>query len=412
MADKFLQRAVPDNVLLVTRKLTEDVNLLKYREKASGASVSGDGGSGGLSVSTATVSSDVTGVEDTHHILNLTSMTANQNFNFPTPSYVGARCKVSISAGNNTYALILKVNGTETTRLFITNETIEYTAYGTGAADWQLSQNNTIACLAVLERTTAQAIASGVFTEKVQFNSAVANIGGMADIVTNFEAKIRRNGFYDIGAYAAINNIDDTEVLQVHIYIDGVIADFGGDLSPAVNKFLTSQVVKKYYLTAGQTVRMYIYHNEGASQNTDTTYKPQLWVEEVAGTAGVSGGAAPTATLVEVNLGSAWVWRGRFTITDAAITAAKKVLVWLAPGPYTGKGTRTDEMELTPIEIIGVVPGSGSAVVTWETKLLYANTPIIANGGRVTNTDMDREYYPKRINKVRGNVKFYYQILS
>lgn len=413
MNNKFLQRALPNNILTVSRSLKEDLEALKFRDM-SGKSIP-SAGSGGLTVAIASVTtSNVTGVEDTHHILNLSGLTANRDFNLPTPSAAGVRCKVSISTGNNSYSLIVKANGTEIERLFITNESVEYTATGTGAGDWQLSQDNTISCLAVMERSTAQTITSGT-TQKVQLNSAPINVGGLADVVTNFRATIRRNGNYDIGIYAMLFNIDDAERVLISLRINGVEVDVGVSFSPAENKNLTAQMVKKYALTAGQTVEMYIFHDEGGNLDTNTTYKPQMWVEEISGAAGAGSSGSvvsPAATEIEVNLGSTWIWRGRFTITDAAISASKKVLVWLAPGPYTGKGTQADEMEFTPIEITGVVAGLGSAVVTWETKPIYAQVPVVANGARNTNSRFDPQYTPTRINRVRGNVKFYYQILN
>ena len=85
-----------------------------------------------------------------------------------------------------------------------------------------------------------------------------------------------------------------------------------------------------------------------------------------AGNIVISGGGA-TATTVEVDLGIKPVWQGRFVITDAAITAASKVQCWQAPGPYTGKGTRADEAEMSPVQVTMVVPGAGIATVSWQT---------------------------------------------
>jgi hypothetical protein len=106
--------------------------------------------------------------------------------------------------------------------------------------------------------------------------------------------------------------------------------------------------------------------------------------------------AAPTATVtaatVEVNLGNTPVWRGKFTVTDGAISTVSKILVWQAPGPYTGKGTRADEAEMQPVQVIAVQPLTGSAGVMWQ-------TPPLLSGNR-------------RLGRVRGNVKFHYQILG
>jgi hypothetical protein len=134
------------------------------------------------------------------------------------------------------------------------------------------------------------------------------------------------------------------------------------------------------------------------------------------GTGGGGGGAS--ATTVEQDLGATATWRGRFTITDAAITATSKVLCWQAPGPYTGKGTRADEAELQPVSIVSVEPATGTAVVTWETPPGFTQQVILPDGRRflaVAARDgqmMLPDLIPRRVGKVRGNVKFSYMVLS
>lgn len=140
------------------------------------------------------------------------------------------------------------------------------------------------------------------------------------------------------------------------------------------------------------------------------------WIDVIgAGSGGFS------ATTVEVNLGSSPVFRGKFTITDAGISATSKVLCWQAPGPYTGKGTRADEAEAQPVEIISVEPASGSATVYWQTppmtgyKVLNKESRLNAAStvaGAAINQRLPLEYTPIRLGKVRGNVKFSYAIAS
>lgn len=114
--------------------------------------------------------------------------------------------------------------------------------------------------------------------------------------------------------------------------------------------------------------------------------------------------AALKAITIERDLGAIATWRGKFTITDAAIASTSKVLCWQAPGPYTGKGTRADEAEAQPVLVVSVEPASGSAVVRWETPPAYV--PVL-----------DTAHAPwtqpglRRIGRVRGNVKFSYIVL-
>lgn len=127
-----------------------------------------------------------------------------------------------------------------------------------------------------------------------------------------------------------------------------------------------------------------------------------------------------TATTVEVDLGSTAKFAGKFTITDASIGATSKVMVWQAPGPYTGKGTRADEAELQPVSIISVEPAAGSAVVKWQTPPIVVNEQAPRMGGQPASAIIPGAKDPaavgpgpaRRIGRVRGNVKFSYAIFA
>lgn len=68
----------------------------------------------------------------------------------------------------------------------------------------------------------------------------------------------------------------------------------------------------------------------------------------------------------EVDLGSPPRLSGRFTVTDARISASSTMLVTLAPGPYAGKGTRADEAEMYAGMGFAAAPGTGNATVYWS----------------------------------------------
>jgi hypothetical protein len=122
-----------------------------------------------------------------------------------------------------------------------------------------------------------------------------------------------------------------------------------------------------------------------------------------------------------VNLGSTPAWQGKFTITDAAILSTSKLLVWQAPGPYTGKGARADEAALAPIRITHVEPAAGSAVVHWRS--VESHNPITLMGmmvqvgsasgteSRTTPVIQDEMGAVQVRGKVKGNVKFTYMVL-
>lgn len=77
-------------------------------------------------------------------------------------------------------------------------------------------------------------------------------------------------------------------------------------------------------------------------------------------------GGAVTIYTAELNLGSAPRLSGKATLTDALISGTSKLLIGLAGGPYTGKGTRGDEAEHTGAITFGAVPAVGSATVYWS----------------------------------------------
>jgi len=136
------------------------------------------------------------------------------------------------------------------------------------------------------------------------------------------------------------------------------------------------------------------------------------------GTFAAPAGAPPAATTVEVNLGATAKWAGKFTITDAGITAGSKVLVWQAPGPYTGKGTRADEAEMDKVHIIAVEPASGSAVVKWRSVEGYSPVVLgatnLRTAGAIAAARSDQYSAQPEVQgmavrgKVKGNFKFSY----
>lgn len=135
------------------------------------------------------------------------------------------------------------------------------------------------------------------------------------------------------------------------------------------------------------------------------------------GDTGPAGGGGGSATTVEKDLGSTATWRGSFTITDAAIAGSSKVLCWQAPGPYTGKGTRADEAEFQPVQVIAVVPATGSALVYWQTPpmLTFRKSPkgFLGVATAVFKDPQSVVHGPiTRLGKVRGNVKFSYLVFA
>lgn len=286
----------------------------------------GSGGGGGLTVSVASVTtSNVTVTEDTHFILNLSGLTANRDFALPTPSAAGKRVKMTVSAGDDTYALILKVNSTEVVRSFITGETFEFTSYGTGAGDWVM-EDGKIPCIGVMERQTAQSINHNT-TAKIALATSVINIGNIND-TTNNKITIRRAGNYEISAFVSLGNVfDDQEFLEIDVYVNGALKKFYTSYTStaSTNRYQSPSMTFKIPLAVGDYIELYVTHNEGAAQNTDTTYYPQLSVVELG--AGGGGGGGGGGALSDGDYGDVTVGGSGTTITidNDAVTLAKLV---------------------------------------------------------------------------------------
>lgn len=138
-----------------------------------------------------------------------------------------------------------------------------------------------------------------------------------------------------------------------------------------------------------------------------------------AGVLNAASGSATTATTIERNLGSTPITQGSFTITDAAITSSSKIIIWQAPGPYTGKGTRADEAEMDEFPKLTAYPGSGTATVRWSSKIGVIPA-LRQTGGNKVRSSLSALAPPQEavkflgarvLGKVKGNVKFSYVVL-
>lgn len=85
----------------------------------------------------------------------------------------------------------------------------------------------------------------------------------------------------------------------------------------------------------------------------------------------VSGGAA--VNIVEVNLGTLPALSGSFDITSSGLDTNNKVLISLAVGPYTAKGTLVDEMEMEPIVVTGYVVDTTTIRCYWNSGQTFVS---------------------------------------
>ena len=257
----------------------------------SGA-LSGSSASGSLTHNSSTITTaNLTCAEENVYNCTIAGLTANRNAVLPAPSAAGKQIRINILDGDATYALIIigdtgvTINGgsaaTEWSRLFIANESV--TLESTSTSNWQVIDDGRIPCLGIAQRQSAQSITTSTPT-KVLIDTSVANIGGIVDVTTNNRIDIRRSGRYDIRLFVSIaNSLDDQEAIEAELYVDGSLVDFRRNYvsNASANQPASAELNSIISLTAAQYVGLWIWHTEGASQNTNTTYYPKIVVKEI-----------------------------------------------------------------------------------------------------------------------------------
>lgn len=240
---------------------------------------------GGLAYNAVTVTTgNVTAASGNHYDCTIGGMTANRDFNLPTPSAAGEECAVRVRDGDDTYALIIKANSVEITRLFIAGEFMQFMSYGTGAGDWQVKIDKRIPCLGYAERQATQNVSNNTLT-KIALDASVIDQGNIVDVTTNDRINIRRAGRYDLTAFTSIDNLESNDNLQSLIHVNGV--EFWRNIMwssyGASNNAETCQAGPKLYqASVGDYIEVYIKFLEGAAQNTLTGGRsPGLLVKEI-----------------------------------------------------------------------------------------------------------------------------------
>jgi hypothetical protein len=130
---------------------------------------------------------------------------------------------------------------------------------------------------------------------------------------------------------------------------------------------------------------------------------------------GSGGPGGATITRIEQDLSATPARSGRFTVVDAAVTAASYILIKQATGPYTGKGTCADEASMDSITCYAE-PLTGTFVVYWEVRPVLTQRPVQfqSQTRETVTTAFNASDEPKLrfesvlLGKAKGNVKFDY----
>lgn len=256
--------------------------------------ITGGGGGGLTTVLASITTANLTATPGQRDSLDISGMTANRNWVLPSGGSVGDEVEVALRVGDNTYALIIIGDtgvtitaagvttsaATEWSRLFIAGESLKFVK--TSTTNWQLVSDGRIPCIAILERQAAQSINTSTGT-KIAFDAAPVNRGDMGDIATNDRVNIRRTNTYIVSGFTSVGNVlDDQEFLEAEIYKNGSLFKFKRDYvsSSTANRFASPESIARGTYSAGDYFELYIFHSEGATQDTDTTYYPTLVVIE------------------------------------------------------------------------------------------------------------------------------------
>jgi predicted ThiF/HesA family dinucleotide-utilizing enzyme len=82
------------------------------------------------------------------------------------------------------------------------------------------------------------------------------------------------------------------------------------------------------------------------------------------------GGGSLTLTTSEVNIGTIPRKAGKFNITTTGLTSGKAVSIAQANGPYTTKGSRTDEAEMDHMAVSGKTTSTTNIECFWACSTL------------------------------------------
>lgn len=243
------------------------------------------GGGGGLTYATATITtSNVSADEEKHYDCTIAGLTANRDFNLPTPSAAGKMIGLRILDGDSTYSLLVKANGSEITRLFVVGEYLLLRSYGTGAGDWKIEIDGRVGCYVQQRASAQQSNVATATATKLTMGTNVSDDMSLNDLANN-RIIIRRARKYRITGkvpWYANGNADPAAHAQVFKNGSALIDLF---LPNSANEYITVVCQNELDLAAGDVLELYGTQYSGINRHIyyyapDTSWA-SLTVEEM-----------------------------------------------------------------------------------------------------------------------------------
>ena len=233
----------------------------------------------------SSISGATTGVPGTDYYC-----TAALDLTLPAAGTAGDRIKVYRADGGGDVGIL--TTGAETVHfrgvdeasdsaqlmLYIDGDYLEFIDNGT---QWQVWDDGLIPHFCDVTRNATQPINHDT-TTKIAFDNIDKDQGGIADVSTNDRVDLKRAGWYSF-AFSGLMSIDDGEKNQNALYLNGGLHRLNRTYSSEASGLGYVLASGCGYFSAGDYLELFIYHTQGAQQDTKTTEhgKQRLMISEV-----------------------------------------------------------------------------------------------------------------------------------
>ena len=243
--------------------------------------------------SQAPTASNITGAAGKHYLIDqATNQSANIDLTLPNGAAAGSKIRVTITAGDDTYAVIIKgaastaINGgtdnTEWSRLFITGESVLFESDGT---DWWVVQDGRIACRSTLVNQATWTHTTIDAWEHADFTSGdgLVDVGNIIDLTLQTNrggVVIRRASDYRVVASTRYRILNSGIQYGATFAIDGVLPEIafralntaGGT---GVTIFMSTGLLED--VSVGTEITSYAFQSDSSSEDAESS----LQIEEI-----------------------------------------------------------------------------------------------------------------------------------